>query len=78
MTKPDQVVPEEQLMSHQKADTATGERKAKLFSIRKAQFGDFLMLGLGLGWDKSDPSAALMVIVGKYVLMIGPHYPISN
>jgi hypothetical protein len=24
--------------------------KARLFSIRKAAFGDFLMLGLGFGW----------------------------
>lgn len=52
--------------------------KPKLFSIRKAEFGDFLMLGLGLGWDKADPSAALMLIVGKHVLMIGPHCPIKS
>jgi hypothetical protein len=52
--------------------------KARLFSIRKAAFGDFLMLGLGFGWDKSDPSAALMLIIGKYVLMVGPHYPIKS
>lgn len=52
--------------------------KAKLFSIRKAEFGDFLMLGLGIGWDKADPSAALMLIIGKHVLMIGPRYPIKS
>lgn len=52
--------------------------KPRFFSVRKADFGDFLMLGLGMGWDKSDPSVALMLIVGKHVLMIGPHYPIKS
>jgi hypothetical protein len=52
--------------------------KAKLFSIRKADFGHFLMLGLGLGWEKSDPSVALMLIIGKHVVMVGPHYPIKS
>ncbi len=52
--------------------------KPHFFSIRNGQFGAFLMLGFGVGWDKSDPSAALMLIIGKHILMIGPHYPINR
>jgi hypothetical protein len=49
----------------------------KYFSIRKSNFGDFLMLGVGVGWDKDDPSAALMFIIGKFIIMVGPHYSIK-
>ena len=52
--------------------------KSRLFSIRKANFGHFLMLGIGIGWDRSDPSTALMLIFGKTVVMLGPHYPIKS
>ena len=58
-------------------DTPNSPMKSRLFSIRRASFGSFLMLGLGIGWDHSDPSAALMLIFGKTVVMIGPHYPIK-
>ena len=53
-------------------------RKASLFSIRKVNFGPFFMFGFGVGWDKSVPDAAFMLIIGKHILMIGPHYPISK
>ena len=53
-------------------------RKASLFSICKANFGPFFMFGFGVGWDKSVPDAAFMLIIGKHMLMIGPHYPISK
>ena len=54
------------------------QSKARFFSVRKAKFGHFLMFGFGVGWDKADPSVALMLIIGNYILMIGPHCPIEN
>jgi hypothetical protein len=47
------------------------------FSVRKGGFGSFVMLGVGLGWDREDPSAALMLVIGKFIIMIGPHYPVK-
>lgn len=52
--------------------------ESRLFSIRKAEFGPFLMFGFGVGWDKSVPDATFMLIIGKHILMIGPHYPIKK
>ena len=52
--------------------------KVSLFSIRKANFGPFSMFGFGVGWDRSVPDAAFMLIIGKHIFMIGPHYPINK
>lgn len=55
----------------------TKPEKTRWFSVRQGEFGSFVMLGVGLGWDRRDPSAALMLIIGKFIIMIGPHYPVK-
>ena len=61
-----------------KASLFSIRKITSLFSIRKINFKASFMFGFGVGWDKSVPDAVFTLIIGKHILMIGPHYPISK